>query len=82
MYENNKEKGRILARKLNEFSLDLFENNPKQFLFFGSLPSLIDIEGTINEIDYVHSIFKPDGFTLFTSYEDLGYPSFKPIWKK
>jgi predicted TIM-barrel fold metal-dependent hydrolase len=85
IYENNKEKGRILARKLNEFSFDLVKNNPKQFGFFASLPPLIDIEGTINEIDYVHSILKPDGFTLFTSYghgQYLGHPSFKPIWEK
>jgi hypothetical protein len=63
------------------FHFDLVKNNPKQFGFFGSLPSLIDIEGTIN----VHSILKPDGFTLFTSYGDgqyIGHSSFKTIWEK
>jgi predicted TIM-barrel fold metal-dependent hydrolase len=85
IYEDNKEKGRILARKLNEFSADLVKNNCEQFGFFASLPPLTDIEGTLDEIDYVHSTFKPNGFTLFTSYghgQYLGHSSFKPIWTK
>jgi 6-methylsalicylate decarboxylase len=85
IYEGNKEKGRILARKLNEYSADLVKNNPKQFGFFASLPPLTDVEGALNEIDYVHSTLKPDGYTLFTSYGDgqyLGHPSFQPIWAK
>jgi predicted TIM-barrel fold metal-dependent hydrolase len=85
IYENKLEKGRILTRKLNEFSAHLVENNSKQFGFFASLPPLIDVEGTLNEIDYVHSVLKPDGYTLFTSYghgQYLGHPSFQPIWNK
>jgi predicted TIM-barrel fold metal-dependent hydrolase len=85
IYEDNKEKGRILARKLNEFSADLVKNNPKQFGFFASLPPLTDIEGALAEIDYVQSELKADGFTLFTSYghgQYLGHPSFQPIWAK
>jgi predicted TIM-barrel fold metal-dependent hydrolase len=87
IYENNKEKGRAFARQLNEYSADLVKSNPKQFGFFASLPSLTDVEGTLNEIDYVHSTFVPDGYTLFTSYGDdnshyLGHPSFQSIWAK
>lgn len=56
-------------------------------VFFASLPSLTDIEGTLNEIDYAHSKLKPDGYTVFTSYGPkhdlyLGHPSFKSIWAK
>ena len=85
IYGDNKEKGRTLARKLNEFSADLVKNNSKQFGFFASLPSLTDVEGALNEIDYVHSMLKSDGFILFTSYghsQYLGHPSFKSIWTK
>ncbi len=85
IYENDKNKSRTFARKLNEFSADLVTKYPKQFGFFASLPSLIDTEGTLNEIEYVHSVLKPDGFTLFTSYghgQYLGHPSFQSIWDK
>ncbi|CAF0952134.1 unnamed protein product [Didymodactylos carnosus] len=85
IYEDNKEKRRILVRKLNEFMGDLVKNNPKEFGFFASLPSLTDVEGTLNEINYVHSTLKPDGYLLFTSYGNgqyLGHPSFKAIWTK
>ena len=85
IYQNDQEKGRILARKLNQFSSDLVKNNPEQFGYFASLPPLTDVEGTLNEIDYVHSTLQSNGFTLFTSYGDgkyLGHPSFRPIWEK
>jgi len=87
IYDNDKEKARVFARKLNEYSSDLVKNDHKHFGFFASLPSLTDIEGTLNEIDYVDSKLNPDGYTLFTSYginhdQYLGHPSFKPIWAK
>jgi len=87
IYENNKEKGRIFTRQLNEYSADLVNNNPKQFGFFASLPPLTDVEGALNEIDYVHSTLKADGYTLFTSYgldnsQYLGHLSFQSIWAK
>ncbi|CAF2074736.1 unnamed protein product [Rotaria magnacalcarata] len=85
IYEGNTEKGRNFARKLNEFSSNLVQQDPAKFGFFASLPSLIDIEGAIAEIDYAHSILKADGFILFTSYDYdkyLGHSSFRPVWTK
>lgn len=85
VYEGNTEKCRTLARKLNEYSANLVKNDPTRFMFFASLPSLIDVEGTITEIDYAHSVLKADGFTLFTSYDQgkyLGHPLFQPVWAK
>lgn len=83
IYEDDFEKSRIFARKLNNYSADLVKSDPEKFGFFASLPTLLDIEGTIKEIEYAHSILKADGFTLFTSYghgQYLGHPSFQPIW--
>jgi predicted TIM-barrel fold metal-dependent hydrolase len=87
IYQDDKEKARALTRKLNEFSADLVKKNPKEFGYFASLPPLTDVEGTLNEIDYVHSTLKPDGYILFTSYGRncdlyLGHPTFEPIWDK
>ncbi|CAF4798387.1 unnamed protein product [Rotaria sp. Silwood1] len=85
IYEGNTKKGRIFARKLNEYSANLVKNNTEKLGFFASLPSLIDIDGAIAEIDYAHSVLKADGFTLFTSYgheKYLGHALFQPIWAK
>ncbi|CAM2728092.1 unnamed protein product [Rotaria socialis] len=85
IYEGNTEKGRNFARKLNEFSANLVQQDPAKFGLFASLPSLIDIEGAAAEIDYAHSVLKADGFILFTSYDHdkyLGHSSFRPVWAK
>lgn len=85
IYEGDIEKGRIFVRKLNNYSANLVKSDPKKFGFFASLPSLLDVEGAIDEIEYAHSVLKADGFTLFTSYghgQYLGHVSFQPIWVK
>jgi len=83
IYEADFEKSRTLARKLNNYSSALVNSDPERFGFFASLPTLLDVEGAINEIEYCHSVLKADGFTLYTSYghgQYLGHPSFQPIW--
>lgn len=85
IYEGDIEKGRVFTRKLNQYSADLVESDREKFGFFASLPSLLDVEGAINEIDFAHKILKADGFTLFTSYghgQYLGHPSFQLVWAK
>ncbi|CAF1223382.1 unnamed protein product [Adineta ricciae] len=85
IYEGNSTKSRRLARQLNEFAANLIQKYPKKFGFCATLPSFIDVEGVIEEINHTHSVFKPDGFIVYTSYgkgQYLGHPSFLPIWKK
>jgi predicted TIM-barrel fold metal-dependent hydrolase len=80
------EGGRALAREINEYSAELREAQPDSFGFFASLPSLLDTEGTVTEIEYALDVLKADGVTLFTRYGNgsnshyLGHASFDPIW--
>ncbi|KAL3440599.1 amidohydrolase-like protein [Aspergillus insuetus] len=78
------EGGRVLAREINEYSAQLREEYPGSFGFFASLPSLLDIEGTLAEIEHALDVLHADGITLFTRYGDgthyLGHEAFEPIW--
>ncbi|KAM3432861.1 hypothetical protein NHJ13734_006712 [Beauveria thailandica] len=77
------EKGRRLARALNEEVWTVCQQRPGRFGFFASLPDFNDIEGVISEIK---SIFetekKANGVVIMTSYGDklVGDEAFRPIW--
>ncbi|KAF1734545.1 2-amino-3-carboxymuconate-6-semialdehyde decarboxylase [Beauveria bassiana] len=79
------EKGRSLARALNEEVWSVCQQRPGRFGFFASLPDFNDIEGTILEIK---SIFetekKANGVVIMTSYGDklVGDEAFRPIWEE
>ncbi|KAM3494049.1 hypothetical protein MY3957_002645 [Beauveria namnaoensis] len=79
------EKGRSLARALNEEVWTVCQQRPGRFGFFASLPDFNDIEGTILEIK---SIFetekKANGVVIMTSYGDklVGDEAFRPIWEE
>ncbi|KAB8219270.1 hypothetical protein BDV33DRAFT_192095 [Aspergillus novoparasiticus] len=73
-----------LARNANEYAAKLRDEKPQEYGFFASLPSLLDKELALKEIDYAYDVLKADGVVLFTRYgEDnhyLGHPDFKDIW--
>ncbi|KAK8149630.1 hypothetical protein G3M48_006207 [Beauveria asiatica] len=77
------EKGRRLARALNEEVWTVCQQRPGRFGIFASLPDFNDIEGVISEIK---SIFetekKANGVVIMTSYGDklVGDEAFRPIW--
>jgi predicted TIM-barrel fold metal-dependent hydrolase len=74
-----------LAREVNEYAAKLRDQNPQQFGFFAALPSLLNTEAAIAEIEYSLDTLKADGVTLFSRYGDgeyyLGHTAFKPIWE-
>ena len=77
-------KAAALAHELNDFMAHLRDDDPEGYGFFGTLPSPLDTQACLKEIDYVFDVLHADGVTLFTRYgEDnhyLGHPDFAPIW--
>ena len=75
---------RSLVRKTNDYANSLRATNLAKFGFFASLPSLVDLEGTLAEIDYAFEHLQADGVTLFTSYQGqyLGAEGFRPVWSR
>jgi 6-methylsalicylate decarboxylase len=86
-YPDN-ERRRQLARQINDYSKQYSDTDPDHLDFYGSLPSLLDTEGTLAEIDYVYSVLKTNKFIIFTSYASegewyyLGDDRFIEIWNK
>jgi predicted TIM-barrel fold metal-dependent hydrolase len=80
------EGGRQLARKANDYAAALRDNNPGRYGFFAALPTLLDVEGCLDEIRYSLDILNADGITLFTRYGSgnfyLGNAVFAPIWQE
>lgn len=79
------EKGRKLARDLNNEVADIVDASAGRFSFFASLPDWIDVEGTLQELDYIFEKQKKAvGIVVMSSYSDrlLGDKTFKPIWER
>ncbi|GJC86117.1 6-methylsalicylic acid decarboxylase [Colletotrichum liriopes] len=81
------EAGRKLARTLNDYLADQTKSPSTQnrLGFFGALPDWQDIQGTIEELDFLFGQQKLCfGVTVFTSYGGklLGNQDFRPIWQR
>jgi 6-methylsalicylate decarboxylase len=83
------ERRRQLARQINDYSKHYSDTDPEHLGFYASLPSLLDTEGTLAEIEYAHNVLKTDKFIIFTSYKGsegdhyyLGHDRFASIWDK
>lgn len=79
------QKARDLCRDTNRYLADLVKEHPQRLDFFGALPDWRDVDGTIDEIEFLFSTQKVAvGVDFYTSYGDRlpGDPMFKPIWDK
>src|SRR6185437_8676430 len=78
-----KDKQRALARDWNEFVTTMAQDHPGRFGLFASLP-ILDIGGSLKEIEHAYSALKADGINLITNIGDkwLGDPYYNPIFEE
>jgi predicted TIM-barrel fold metal-dependent hydrolase len=77
----DRQAGRELARKCNEFAATLIAKHPKRFGAFAGV-SMSNIDDAIDEVKYALDVLKLDGVVLFTNSNGiyLGDPSLKPLF--
>ena len=81
IWPGDKDKARGLARDWNEFVARLIQDHPGRFGLFASLP-ILDIEGSLREIECALDTLKADGINLMTNIGDkwLGDPYYEPVF--
>lgn len=67
----------LLAQNCNEFSAKLRSDDPSTFGFFASLPSLLDKEVTLKELERAFDVLGADGVTLYTRYGSGQLPRYE-----
>jgi predicted TIM-barrel fold metal-dependent hydrolase len=72
-----------MARTCNDFGADMVRDYKGRFGLFATL-SMIDIEATLKEIEYVFDTLHADGVGLQSNYGDkwLGNPLYKPVFEE
>jgi predicted TIM-barrel fold metal-dependent hydrolase len=82
-WPDDRERGRFLARDWNEFMTKLGRDHPGRFGVFAALP-ILDIEGSLKEIEYAFDTLKVDGVALMTNIGDkwLGDVHYHPVFEE
>jgi predicted TIM-barrel fold metal-dependent hydrolase len=80
-FDLDAEKASQMARECNDYAADWMRDAPGRFGLFATL-SMIDIDRTLKEIDYVFDTLKADGVGLQSSYGDkwLGDAKYRPVF--
>ena len=70
-----------MARTCNDFAAEMMRDYPGRFGLFATL-SMLDIDATLKEIEYVFDTLHADGVGLQTNYGDkwLGDAAYKPVF--
>ena len=72
-----------ICRDCNEFAAGMAHDHRGRFGVFAALP-MLDVEGSLREIEHAFGVLKADGVGLVTNYEDLwpGEARFAPIFNE
>jgi 6-methylsalicylate decarboxylase len=79
-FDTGAEKAHDMARLCCDFAAAMVQKYPGRYRLFAPL-SMLDIDVTLKEIEYVFDTLKADGVNLQSNYGDkwLGDPSYKPV---
>jgi predicted TIM-barrel fold metal-dependent hydrolase len=79
-FDAGAEKAHDMARLCCDFAAEIVRDKPGRYALFAPL-SMLEVDVTLKEIEYVFDTLKADGINLQTNYGDkwLGDPAYKPV---
>ena len=82
-FRQDTQTSRKFVRDINDYGAKMEQDNPGRFGLFTYL-SMLDIEGTLKEIEYGFDTLKADGVNISTGWIDKypGDPMFAPIFQE
>jgi predicted TIM-barrel fold metal-dependent hydrolase len=83
IWPDDRKAGRAMAREWNEYNAKLVADHPGKFGMFAALP-ILDIEGSLLEVEYAFDKLKADGVCLMTNIGDrwLGDVHYAPVFEE
>ena len=83
VFPKDRDEARKMARAWNEFMTRQGQEHPGRFGTFAILP-ILDVEGSLREIEYALDTLKADGIGMMTNIGDkwLGDPHYNPIFEE
>src|SRR5690242_10036735 len=83
IWPGKNDEARGLAREWNEFMAKMAADHPNRFGLFAALP-ILDIEGSLREIEFALDTLKADGVALMTNIGDkwLGDVHYAPVFEE
>jgi len=83
IWPGKNDEARGLAREWNEFMAKMAIDHPGRFGIFAALP-ILDIEGSLKEIEFAFDTLKADGVALMTNIGDkwLGDAHYAPVFEE
>jgi predicted TIM-barrel fold metal-dependent hydrolase len=82
-FKQDAQTSRKFVRDINDYGAKMVQDHPGRFGLFAYL-SMLDVEGTLKEIDYAFGTLKADGVNISTGWIDKypGDPMFAPIFEE
>jgi predicted TIM-barrel fold metal-dependent hydrolase len=82
-FDAGAEEAERMARSCNDYGAQMVRDFPGRFGLFATL-SMLNIDNTLKEIEYVFDTLKADGVGLQTNYGDKwpGDPLYKPVFEE
>ncbi len=82
-FDQGADKAHDWARLCSDYAAEMVRDRPGRYGLFAPL-SMLDVDVTLKEIEYVFDTLKADGINLQSNYGDkwLGHPTYKPVMEE